>query len=276
MGRSTRPTDPARRRPGPVPGGGRRIEASRAVRASTVPVVDNEGPMTSAVTADLSEIMGRVARTLQQQQGDVAATLEAISAAAVANVPGADGCSISYIVARRRVEPRAWTGDRFRDIDQLQSRVQQGPCLDAVWKHRTVRIDDMTTDRRWPRFAPEAAKLGAASSLSFQLFVVGDNLGALNLYSGSPYAFCAESEDVGLVFASHAAVALIGARQQEHLRTAVRSRDLLGQAKGILMERYKLTADQAFDLLARVSQHTNRKMVDLARELTETGTMPEV
>jgi GAF domain-containing protein len=246
------------------------------VRASTVPVVDNEGPLTSAVTADLSEIMGRVARTLQQQQGDVAATLEAISAAAVANVPGADGCSISYILARRRVEPRAWTGDRFRDIDQLQSRVQQGPCLDAVWKHRTVRIDDMTTDRRWPRFAPEAAKLGAASSLSFQLFVVGDNLGALNLYSGSPHAFCAESEDVGLVFASHAAVALIGARQQEHLRTAVRSRDLLGQAKGILMERYKLTADQAFDLLARVSQHTNRKMVDLARELTETGTMPEV
>jgi GAF domain-containing protein len=230
--------------------------------------------MTSAVTPDLSEIMSGVARNLQQQ-GDVSATLVAISRAAVTNVPGTDGCCISYVVARRAIETRAWTGDRFRAIDQLQTRIQEGPCLDAVWQHRTVRIDDMTTERRWPRFAPEAARLGAASSLSFQLFVVGDNLGALNLYAGTPHAFDAESEDVGLVFATHAAVALIGAQQQEHLRTAVLTRDVLGQAKGILMERYKLTADQAFHLLARVSQHTNRRMVDLAHELTETGAMPD-
>jgi GAF domain-containing protein len=218
--------------------------------------------------------MGGVARALQRQ-GDVATTLEAISRSAVANVPGADGCSISYVVARRRIENRAWTADRFRDVDQLQNRLGEGPCRDAVWQHRTVRIDDMATDPRWPRFAPEAARLGAASSLSFQLFVVDDNLGALNLYAGTPHAFDLESADVGMVFASHAAVALIGAQQQEHLRTAVASRDVLGQAKGILMERYQLTADQAFDLLAQTSQHTNRKMVDLARELTTTGMLPE-
>jgi hypothetical protein len=238
-------------------------------------VVDSEGPTLSAGTTDLGELMSRFARDLLQHQGDVAATLRAISTAAVLNVPGADGGSISYVLARSRVEPRAWTGDRFRDIDLVQSRIKEGPCLDAVWQHRTLRIDDMATDRRWPRFAPEAARLGAGSSLSFQLFVVGDNLGALNLYSATAHAFDAESEDVGRVFASHAAVALIGAQQQEHLRTAVASRDVLGQAKGILMERYKLTADQAFDLLAHVSQHTNRKMVAIARELTETGAVPE-
>src|SRR3712207_9089476 len=88
----------------------------------------------------------------------------------------------------------------------MQDAVQEGPCLDAVWEHETVRIDDMRTDTRWPRFAAEAAALGVLSSLSLQLFVEGDNLGALNLYARQPHAFGEESEDVGLVLAAHAAV----------------------------------------------------------------------
>ena len=112
------------------------------------------------------------------------------------------------------------------------------------------------------------------SSLSLQLFVEGDNLGALNLYARQPHAFGEESEDVGLLLAAHAAVAVAGARAEEHLRRAVDSRDLIGQAKGILMERYKITADQAFQVLARVSQQTNRRLADVADELTQTGSVP--
>jgi hypothetical protein len=132
----------------------------------------------------------------------------------------------------------------------------------------------MTTEARWPRFAAEAARLGVGSCMSFQLFVERDSLGALNLYSRSPHAFGAESEDIGLVFASHAAVALSGAQTEENLRKAMNTRDVLGQAKGILMERYKLTSDQAFHTLARASMQANRKIIDVAVELCETGSMP--
>lgn len=233
-----------------------------------------DGRGRTGAAGTLSELMGQVARSLQQEHGDVEATLQTITATAVGAVPGAEECTITYVTGRHSVEPRAATGDLPRQVDEAQDRVQEGPCLDAVWDQRTVRIDDMRAETRWPRFAAEAARLGVLSSLSFQLFVEGDNLGALNVYARHPHAFGEESEDVGLVLAAHAAVAVAGAQNEEHLRRAVGSRDLIGQAKGILMERYRLSADQAFQVLARVSQQTNRRLVDIAEELAQTGTMP--
>jgi GAF domain-containing protein len=218
--------------------------------------------------------MGEVARSLRQEHADVESTLQAITATAVGTVPGAASASIMYVIARRRLEPRARTGDMSRLVDDAQDRVGEGPCLDALWEHRTVRIDDMETETRWPRFAREAVLAGARSSLSFRLFVEEDGLGVLNLYGRAPNAFGDESEDVGSVFASHAAIALAGAQTEERLREAVASRDRIGQAKGILMERFKVTADQAFAILARASQLTNRRLVDIASELCETGALP--
>ena len=104
-----------------------------------------------------------------------------------------------------------------------------------------------------------------------RLFVEGDDLGALNPVSKDKDAFDEESEQIALLFASHAAVAMSGALQQEQLQRAVRTRQLIGQAQGILMERLKITEDRAFLLLARASQDTNRKLVDLAAELVRTG-----
>jgi GAF domain-containing protein len=225
--------------------------------------------------ADLGAVMGHVARSLQEEHGNVAATLDAITAAAVGAVPGTDECGVSLVVERTRVNSRAPTGELPRVIDQLQERLGEGPCIDAVWEHATVRIHDMATEQRWPRFAPEASKAGVGSMLSFQLFVTGDNLGALNLYARAPDAFGEESESVGLVFASHAAIALAGAQQEERLRTAVSTRDLIGQAKGILMERFKLNQDQAFAVLVGASSHTNRKVRDVAEELCATGSLPD-
>jgi AmiR/NasT family two-component response regulator len=97
----------------------------------------------------------------------------------------------------------------------------------------------------------------------------------LNLYATVPRAFDTDSETVGQIFASHAAIALSAARQEENLRLALDGRDMIGQAKGILMERYRLTAQQAFELLVRASTHTNRKLFDIADELTSTGALPE-
>jgi ANTAR domain-containing protein len=110
--------------------------------------------------------------------------------------------------------------------------------------------------------------------LSFQLYVVGDNLGALNLYSREPAAFDDESEHVGLLFASHATVAMAGAQRNEQLNRALGTRDLIGQAKGILMERHKLTAEQAFMLLVRASQASHMKLRDIAEQLTTMGELP--
>ena len=108
------------------------------------------------------------------------------------------------------------------------------------------------------------------------LWVDNDDLGALNLYSRSADSFTDESEHVGRLFASHAAVAFAGADKVHHLNVALARRDLIGQAKGILMERFKITADQAFSILVRVSQDSNRKLFDLAEELAQTGHLAEV
>ena len=107
--------------------------------------------------------------------------------------------------------------------------------------------------------------------LAFQLFVEGDNLGALNLYSHKPNAFDDESEHVGLLFASHAAVAFAGARKQQTMTRALDTRDPIGMAKGILMERYTITPDQAFRVLVRGSQQSQRKLRDIAHELVHQG-----
>jgi GAF domain-containing protein len=224
---------------------------------------------------NIGEIMGQVARALQEEHGDVSATLQAITRAAVNAVPGADECGISLVIGRRRVESRAPVGELPRIIDELQQRLGEGPCLDAAYEQKTVRIDDIESETRWPRFCPEAASAGLRSVLSIQLFVTGDNLGALNLYARRPHAFKEESESVGLVFASHAAIALAGAENEQNLRTALTTRDQIGQAKGILMERFKITADRAFAVLVGASSRTNRKLTDIAEELSATGTLPD-
>ena len=237
-------------------------------------MTQDDGDTTGEARQHLGEVMSRVARQLQEEHGDVEGTLQAITATAVATVANAEACGISYVIGRKKVEPRAWTSDLPKQVDSLQERLEQGPCLDAVWEEEVVRVDDVGSDDRWPEFAKEAPGLGVGSMMCFQLFVEGDQLGALNLYSRAPGAFDDESAEIALMFASHAAVALAGAEHEHNLRAGMTRRDVIGQAKGILMERHKLTADQAFGVLTRVSQELNRKLADVAGELTDTGAVP--
>ncbi|MQA35245.1 GAF and ANTAR domain-containing protein [Modestobacter roseus] len=223
------------------------------------------------VHTGLGEVLGRVARQLQEEHGDVEGTLRAITAAAVGAVPHADECGITYVIGRTQVEPRAWTSELPRSVDHLQQEVGEGPCMDAVWQEHEVLLDDIRSEQRWPQFAARASELGVGSMQCFQLFVEGGQMGVLNLYSRTPEAFDDESREVGRLFASHAAIALAGAEHERNLRAGITHRDLIGQAKGILMERHKLTADQAFAVLVRTSSLTNRKVRDLAEELTATG-----
>ncbi len=227
-------------------------------------------------TADLNQLaedLGELARSLEEHD-DPDVMLAEIIAAAVAMVPGVDEGSVSVVTGRRNIGSQAPTGDLPMQVDALQEETQQGPCLDAAYEHLTVRVTDMASETRWPEFARRASQAGAASMLSLQLYVEGDNLGALNLYSRTPNAFDDESEQVGLLFASHAAVAYAGVRKEAQLVQAVGSRTLIGQATGILMERYTISPERAFLVLTRVSQNSNRKLHDVATELVRHGTVP--
>lgn len=223
----------------------------------------------------LAEGMSALARDLEEED-DPDTMLAAIVAAAVAMIPGVEEGSISVVLARRQVSSQAPTGELPVQVDAIQEETQQGPCLDAAYQHQTVRVDNLATEDRWPLFAQRASATGAASMLSLQLYVEGDDLGALNLYARTPNAFTDESEQVGLLFAAHAAIAYVGARNEAQLAQALVSRDLIGQAKGILMERYQINGDHAFLVLIRSSQSSNRKLQDVAAELVESGTLPGV
>ena len=230
------------------------------------PSAEDEG--TAVPLDELGQQLADLARSLQAEP-DTEAILDEIVAGAVAIIPGVDEGSISVVLARRDVSSQSPSSDLPRRVDAIQTELGEGPCLDAVYHEQTVRVPDMASEQRWPEFARRAAEAGASSMLSFQLYVEGDNLGALNLYGRRPNAFTDESEQVGLLLASHAAVAFADAQKVDDLNRKVDARDLIGQAKGILMERFGITAHQAFNMLVQVSQSGNRKLHDIARELTE-------
>ncbi|MGY1709874.1 GAF and ANTAR domain-containing protein [Geodermatophilus sp. SYSU D00758] len=225
--------------------------------------------------ADLAEVLREVAARLRtERHPPVETTLEAITAAAAVAVPGAEDVGISFVVGRSRIEARAATGERPTTLDALQDRLGEGPCYAAL-RQEVVHAPDVATEERWPRFATAARELGVGSMLSLRLYVTpGKELGALNLYAGTPHAFDGDSEAVARIVAVHAAIALAAAEREEHLEAALRSRDRIGQAKGILMERYKLTPDQAFAFLVRTSSVTHRKLTDIADEIATTGAIP--
>jgi len=223
-----------------------------------------QGPATG-IARQLSEL----SREMQADLTDEA-LLRHIVVAAATEVPGADHAGITLVV-RKEVSTPAASSELVTRIDQVQYETGEGPCLDAARHHETVRSDDLRAEARWPEFATRAARLGVLSMLSLQLFVQDDSFGALNIYSANAWAFGPESESDGLLLAAHAALAMTAARTQRGLLVAMDSRDLIGQAKGILIERYKITGMEAFGLLVVSSQAVNRKLRDVAEHLVATG-----
>lgn len=224
---------------------------------------------------ELAVAFASFARALQKQQ-DPEDTLAEIVRAAVELVPGCDDGSISVIRGRKAVSSRAASSGLAGVVDRIQEATGQGPCLDSAYEHETVRIADMATETRWPVFAPLALEAGAAGMLSCQMFVDGDDLGALNLFSRTPGGLDEESEHIGLLFAAHAAVAYATAEQKASAARKVASRQLIGRAEGILMERHKVTAEQAFGMLVRASQQRNTKLRDIAERLVLSGQLGEL
>jgi GAF domain-containing protein len=194
-------------------------------------------------------------------------------------MPGTDAASITLI---RGEEPftAAYDGKMALDADELQYERGYGPCVDAGRAGQVFLIDDMRTEERWPDYAQHAAAHGALSSLSVPLPFQGASIGALNTYAGRPHAFGERDVVLAEEVAAWVAVAIgradAAVRTSEdlaHLRIAMTSRAVIEQAKGILMERHKVTEDQAFTILTHASQRTNTKLRDVAAELVQTGAL---
>ncbi|MDT7724546.1 MAG: hypothetical protein QOI21_1122 [Actinomycetota bacterium] len=221
--------------------------------------------MGRSLPPDLAETLGQVARWLEAEE-TIDGTLEAVVAAARENIPGVEYAGIS-LVDRGVVSTRAPSDEIVNRIDKLQYTLSQGPCVDAITEHPTYRTGDLARETRWPRFGQEAANMGVVSMLSFRLFTAEDTLGALNLYSSKRDAFDQDAQQIGELFAVHAAIALAGSRQEANLLAALDNRDVIGMAKGILMERHHVADDRAFAIMVDASQKSQLKLYEVARWL---------
>jgi GAF domain-containing protein len=193
-----------------------------------------------------------------------------VTTAAVELIPGVDTAGILLIKRGGKFESHAGTTDLPHELDELQNTLQEGPCMDAALDDLLVRTDDFRQEARWPAYSAAVQKLGVLSGLSFRLYNHERTAGALNLFGFEATEWDAERQTIGTVLAAHAAAAVMANRHGEQLRSAVASRDRIGQAKGIIMERYDLDDVGAFDMMRRLSQETNTTLVEIARRVIGT------
>lgn len=220
------------------------------------------------------EIVAEIARRLAEAD-DLDGLLHRTVALGQEHLGACAGVSLMLISRGGRISSPAYSSQVARDSDQAQFEADEGPCLEAIRERHTVLIDDLEHEERWPAYRKRVSGLGIRSMLGVRLFVVGDTMGALSFYSPHPHAFDGRSVLLGQVFASHAAVAMKAAITEAGLEAALESRDVIGQAKGVLMTREGLTADAAFARLRELSQWRNQPVRDLAEEIATTGAAPD-
>ncbi|PSL01539.1 GAF domain-containing protein [Haloactinopolyspora alba] len=186
-----------------------------------------------------------------------------------------DDAGLMLLHGRGRIETAVATHDRVMQADKLQTDLGEGPCIRAIWNHDVFVVDDTSADERFPEWGPKVAELGLRSILSVRLHTLNSTVGALNLYGNEPGAFDEDDHDVADIFGRHASIALAAAREEDGLRQAIGARHLIGQAQGILMERFGLDADRAFALLRRYSRDNNVKLREVARRIIESGRLSQ-
>ncbi len=241
-----------------------------------------EGPPTVAEDS-LSEFalsFSETARILFAA-GSVTNTLLSVVDLAVSTIEGCDFAGL-FLIDSGVVTTPVHTDPLVLEVDSLQHQTNEGPCLDAVAHRLIFYADDLDKDLRWLHFAPEATTAGVRSVLALPLSADAQ-LGALNLYARYPSAFGVVDRAKAAILASMASLALTVAHSHEdeerraaNLHVALSSRETIGEAMGILMERERITPEQAFDVLRRASQHLNVKLREVAQNLIDTGEDPDV
>ncbi|MCV7399749.1 GAF and ANTAR domain-containing protein [Mycobacterium fragae] len=218
----------------------------------------------------IREVAELVQNLQQQRDRDVDTVLGELTENAARAMPGAQYAGITVATRNGKVRTASATHRYAELLDEIQQHSDQGPCLSAAWEHHIMRINDLTRERRWPAYCREAAEeTPIRSIMSFQLFTDHHSMAALNFYAEQPNAFDDEAAELGLILATHTALAWNMFRRDEQFRSALASRDIIGQAKGMIMERFKIDAVQAFELLKRLSQSSNTPLAVVAREMVQ-------
>jgi GAF domain-containing protein len=189
-----------------------------------------------------------------------------VTAAAVDLIPGVDTAGI-LLIKKDGFDSIAGTTDKPHHLDDLQMTFQEGPCVQAALAEPVVRTNDFREESRWPRYAPAAVECGVLSGLSFKLFTADRTAGALNLFSYEPNTWTTDDETTGMILAAHAAAAVLANQENIQLEAAILTRDRIGQAKGIIMERFQVDEVRAFDMLKQLSQESNTKLTEIAERV---------
>ncbi len=233
----------------------------------------------SDLTAELTTNITQMMRALYSA-GSVGDTLAQVVDLAVNTIDGCDFAGI-FMIEGEAVTTPVSTDPIVIELDSLQHRAGEGPCLDAVRLGTTFYAEDLSEDGRWPVFGASANALGVRSLFGLPLRF-NDTPGALNLYARYPHAFGVIDRGKAALLAAAADLAFSSAqsleieeRRTSTLQAALATREIIGQAEGILMERERINSDQAFDVLRRASQHLNMKLRDVAQDLVDTGERPD-
>lgn len=220
---------------------------------------------------ELAEAFAEITRVLLAA-ADVQQTLDRMCHWLVSTVEGCDHAVVT-LVKDESFDSKASSDDVGPAVDAIQFEVNEGPSVQAIREHLTLQADDLTSESRWPNFSRRASEAtGVRSMLAFRLFLSEDTLGSLNLYSKRSRAFTEESVAVGTIFATHAVVALRAAQTRENLgqlRQVLESRELVAEAKGILMGRRSISSEVAMELLCRSAERLKIELRELARRVVQ-------
>lgn len=219
-------------------------------------------------THDLALQMAELARSIALRSVDE--VLADVTAAAKQLIDGVDLAGVLLIGTGGSFETRAPTSDLMFKIDEHQMRYLEGPCVQAALSEIVVRTDDFRNEPKWPNYSPKMVELGVRSGLSLKLYTADRTAGALNLFAFEPRLWDVEAETIGMVLAAHAAAAILASRQGDQLQSALSTRDRIGQAKGIIMERFGIDDVRAFAMLRQLSQDGNVKLAEVAQRVIDT------
>lgn len=228
--------------------------------------------MTNLDSHDVARRMADLARATAESRGseDI---LAQVSAAAVELIPAVDTAGI-LLIRPDGFESAGVTSDVPHRLDQLQMSLEEGPCIQAALTDLSVRTEDFRLESRWPRYARGAVEIGILSGMSFKLFTAERTAGALNLFGFQPRSWSTEDDTVGSILAAHAAAAILKHERGRQLEAALLTRDRIGQAKGIIMERFLVDDVRAFEMLKQLSQEANAKLTEVAQKVIDTAVAP--
>jgi GAF domain-containing protein len=221
---------------------------------------------------DLARALADAAQAINAP-GTLEDTLDAIARTARDAVPGFDHVGISVVQGDGTVTTMAATSRLVRELDTLQYKLGEGPCVATLRDQSMVLVEELADDTRWPRYVPRAVEAGIRAQLGVQLFTSEETLGGLNFYSTTTSAIDPDAPHHAQLFATHAALALDHARHADQANEAMPTRQLIGQAVGILMERFEITEERAMYLLVRVGTAGQLKLREVAREVVDQVTL---